>query len=544
MFRKQPVKNPALRGAGQTHNVNSYSEKNTMNLSGLQQRQERYSALCAMHLAKQAEVELNQVRWAIEKTQFDLVNLRLNSFDLLSEKISGLLLESKIERKGVEAQVFEYQSGLRKLEAEQLNKQMFLEELKAKLPPKKPRQPSPQKELEALHDAHYQAYQHHLAHPLHDAHCQAYEYHLAHPLHDTHCQAYEYYLYLEEEQETMANFFSPFLTEKLVFPIATPKQTTKEDTNDDVTEIESSTDTHFIGKDADNEQIEGGRTLVSNYLTENGRYLIISMQQVLFGEHFVDLAKHSLAQIHFGKISSDTMMEEGKRVLFVVDNGDTSNTKTPEGTEDTVIHVEKPEHIKQARAQINKQLKAKQPKGTLIIYVEAAYLKRFSSFQGKEGVQVHTGTELPPNYEKGRVQFVVKPEASESKPEEETKTTSNDIVAQFEAYKTSQGSVLAVAEKDALKQVAINVLLSGYSSDTLALTAEVEMKIAYDFEKAIIALSMRNEESSRPIVIFFITIYLMMNEFEIDRVDYIVKSAAERKIKEYLFPLEEAQQMQ
>jgi len=159
-------------------------------------------------------------------------------------------------------------------------------------------------------------------------------------------------------------------------------------------------------------------------------------------------------------------------------------------------------------------------------------------------VQVHTGTELPPNYEKGRVQFVVKPEASESEPEEEIKTTSNDIVAQFEAYKTSQGSVLAVAEKDALKQVAINVLLSGYSSDTLALTAEVEMKIAYDFEKAIIALSMRNEESSRPIVIFFITIYLMMNEFEIDRVDYIVKSAAERKIKEYLFPLEEAQQMQ
>ncbi len=366
-----------------------------MNLSRLQQQQERYGALCAMHLAKEAEVEINQVKWAIEKTQFALVNLRLNGFDLLSEKISGMSFESKIERKRAEALAFKYQSGLRKLEAEQLEKQMFLEELKAQLPPKKPRQPSPPKEPK---------------------YCWPY----------LHCDAHCHVLYLEMHYDAFSHHL------KLE---AQAKQTTEENdkTDEDVTEIQSSTDTHFIGKEADNEQIEGGRALVSDYLNDNGRYLIISMQQVLFGEHFVDLAKHSLAQLHFGKIGLDTVMEESKRVLFVIDNGDTSNTETPEGTEgteDTVIRVEKSEHIKQARAQINKLLKAKQPKGSLIIYIEAADFKRFSSFQGKEGVQIHTGTELPPDYEKGRVQFVVKPEVSE--PEEETKTTSNDIVAQFE----------------------------------------------------------------------------------------------------------------
>ncbi|MEK8021375.1 MAG: hypothetical protein VSS75_031250 [Candidatus Parabeggiatoa sp.] len=83
-----------------------------MKRTSLENELNRHKARCDLHPQKQIEAQIAEDKRLIEAIQLSLVTVKLNGYDLLTEKVSSLTIDAQIQRLETQAQIKKYEGRL------------------------------------------------------------------------------------------------------------------------------------------------------------------------------------------------------------------------------------------------------------------------------------------------------------------------------------------------------------------------------------------------------------------------------------------------
>jgi hypothetical protein len=272
-----------------------------MNLKTLQDEYRNLQEIC---LKKGLEIELEQTKHNIQKNELQAIEIKLNNFDLLENLISKMDMGEKIQRKRLDAALYQLKAEKMLLESQKLENQQALKALKdsrkieASLlnlaPPQEPDQAVP---------------------PQTD----------------------------EPEPEIEAQKKS--LPEKNVAPPQEPDQAVPPQTNEPEPEIdkidEIDDDGYFLSLEH-KEQIEGVLHLIEDHLSgdeNNGLFQITLSESLLMdSEDLQNVVSQKGVLIHRGQLKADFAYTKSTKVLFIVLPDDQGNDDNGESDDEIMFH--------------------------------------------------------------------------------------------------------------------------------------------------------------------------------------------------------------
>jgi hypothetical protein len=272
-----------------------------MNLKNLQDEYQNLREIC---LKKGLEIELEQTKHNIQKNELQAIEIKLNNFDLLENLISKMDMGEKIQRKRLDAALYQLKAEKMLLESQKLENQQALKALKdsrkieASLlnlaPPQEPDQAVP---------------------PQTD----------------------------EPEPEIEAQKKS--LPEKNVAPPQEPDQAVPPQTNEPEPEIdkidEIDDDGYFLSLEH-KEQIEGVLHLIEDHLSgdeNNGLFQITLSESLLMdSEDLQNVVSQKGVLIHRGQLKADFAYTKSTKVLFIVLPDDQGNDDNGESDDEIMFH--------------------------------------------------------------------------------------------------------------------------------------------------------------------------------------------------------------
>jgi hypothetical protein len=305
-----------------------------MNLKTLQDEYRNLQEIC---LKKGLEIELEQTKHNIQKNELQAIEIKLNNFDLLENLISKMDMGEKIQRKRLDAALYQLKAEKMLLESQKLENQQALKALKdsrkieASLlnlaPPQEPDQAVPPQTDEP--EPEIEAQKKSLP-----------EKNVAPPQEPDQAVPPQ-----TDEPEPEIEAQKKSLPEKNVAPPQEPDQAVPPQTNEPEPEIdkidEIDDDGYFLSLEH-KEQIEGVLHLIEDHLSgdeNNGLFQITLSESLLMdSEDLQNVVSQKGVLIHRGQLKADFAYTKSTKVLFIVLPDDQGNDDNGESDDEIMFH--------------------------------------------------------------------------------------------------------------------------------------------------------------------------------------------------------------